>query len=246
MNIRWLIDKISLSSSNYPEKVLSCKNRIYTFINPYSYLILRKSFNLLKRIDGIFVDGISMCLWIRCFWGRKISRRSFDMTSVAKMLFKRLNKNGQSIYFIGSRKNEIEKAMDVIKYTYPEINIVGFRDGYIKDENDKKDTISKLLKLNPDYLIIGMGTPKQEQFALEVNDYGYKGIIFTCGGFIHQTTEGINYYPEWINKYNLRGLYRQFKEKGIMRRNYDTFIVFPLIFFIDTIQSYLNNKKKNY
>ncbi len=235
MNIQSLIDKIILSNIGYPAQTFLLADRINTFVNPYSYLILRRKPHLLKRMNGIFIDGISMCIWIKLFWGKKIARRSFDMTSVAKDLFNELNENGKSIYFIGSKKKEIEQAIEVINQSYPNLNISGFRDGYIKNSNEKNQFIEEVLKLRPDYLIIGMGTPKQEEFAIEVREKGYTGIIFTCGGFLHQTAQGINYYPDWVNKYNLRGFYRQYKEKGIIKRNYDTFILFPLIFLYDTL-----------
>ena len=54
----------------------------------------------------------------------------------------------------------------------------------------------------------------QEQFLIKVKRIGYQGIGFTCGGFIHQTSKNeIDYYPAWIDKINLRFIYRMYKEK---------------------------------
>ena len=39
------------------------------------------------------------------------------------------------------------------------------------------------------------------------------GVGFTCGGFIHQTANNeIEYYPLWIDRMNLRFVYRMYKE----------------------------------
>ena len=63
------------------------------------------------------------------------------------------------------------------------------------------------------------------------------GIGFTCGGFLHQTAQRMNYYPDWINKYNLRAFYRLYKEKGLFKRLYNVLIQFPILFTIDTIKA---------
>lgn len=219
------------------DSILTRKEAIFTFVNPFSYIRLRPYINMIDRFDGIFVDGISMCLWIRLFLGKKISRISFDMTSLARHLFERCNRTGETIYLIGSKKEEVEKTVGVIEEAYPDIRIAGYRDGYLRDDHDREQAISIIVESNPRYVIVGMGTPKQEEFAILLKEAGYKGSVFTCGGFIHQTAGGLTYYPEWVDKYNLRGFYRQYKEKGIVRRNFDTFIKFPILFSVDILRS---------
>lgn len=40
-------------------------NSLNTFLNPYSYLILRKNKNIFKDIDNIYIDGISFVLILK-------------------------------------------------------------------------------------------------------------------------------------------------------------------------------------
>mgnify|MGYP000060826451 CR=1 FL=1 len=48
---------------------------------------------------------------------------------------------------------------------------------------------------------------------------GYQGIGFTCGGFVHQTAMNrMHYYPNWVDKMNLRFVYRMYKEKHTRTR----------------------------
>ena len=74
---------------------------------------------------------------------------------------------------------------------------------------------------------------------MDLKKAGYKGIVFTCGGFLHQTSDNINYYPEWVNKYNLRAFYRLFHERGLVKRLFNVLLEFPILFIIDTIQTKL-------
>lgn len=236
MNTKKLIEKIERATKDYPGITFDTPGKIYTCVNSYSYLLLKKRNVAVEEFDGVFVDGISMCWFIRLYWGKKIKRLSFDMTTIAKDFFERCEITGESIYLIGSKQEEIEKAVSEIKKRYPKLNIIEYRNGYLKDEKEKSTTISHIIDLQPNFVVAGLGTPLQENFLFELRNAGFQGISFTCGGFFHQTAKSIDYYPEWINKYNLRGTYRQLKEKGIFKRNFDTIIAFPVIFLLDFLR----------
>lgn len=241
MNNRELIKKITDSASVYPDGTFAQGDgcRIYTCINSTSYRIWRKMSGLYERFDGIFVDGIQMCLLIRMFFFKKIPRISCDMTGIAKELFGRLSNNGKSVYLIGARQDEIERCVKQIKNAYPKIKIAGFRNGYLTGQDDIDDAIHEIIASLSDFVLVGMGTPKQDEFAVRLKDADYRGIVFTCGGFLRQTSSGIDYYPAWIDRYNLRWLYRQCTERGIFRRNYDTLVATPACFLYDSITTKL-------
>jgi len=231
-----LINKIVCTNLSYPNLVFAKEGAIYTCVNPYSYHLIRKNSCLYKNMDGIFVDGILMCLFIRFFWGYNIQRHSFDMSGIAADLFFRLNKTGESIYFIGAKQLQLNATVKHIQNSYPQIKIVGFRNGYFSSLSDRKKAIQDIIDMNPKFVIVGMGAPLQEIFAIELQQCGYKGIVFTCGGFFHQTVNGIKYYPDWINKYNLRAFYRLYKEKGLFKRLYNVLLEFPVLFMYDTFR----------
>lgn len=71
---------------------------------------------------------------------------------------------------------------------------------------------------------------------VRVKNAGYHGIGFTCGEFIHQLAMNkINYYPAWINKYNLRFLYRMYKEPHTRKRYLKAGIFSPFTFCMGKI-----------
>jgi len=206
-------------------------NKIYTFLNPVSYLDAIKNEKLFERFDGILVDGSILTVAIRLLYGKRIKRCSFDMTSVASSLFHHAQTEYKSIYLIGARQEQIERSVRILQKKYPEIRITGYRNGYLTSMDEIKKTCKEIIRLKPDYVIAGMGTPLQEMFLLQLKDCGYKGIGFTCGGFISQLSmKGVAYYPKWTNKYNLRFLYRFYKEKHTRKRYLKTAFLFPLYF----------------
>ena len=243
MKITSLIKNIAASEHRYPDEVFSLPGRTYTCVNSYAYLFARKDIPLYDRMDGIFVDGMWLCKFLRIFWGKKITRRSFDMTSMARDLFERLNApdNNQSIYFLGSRPEQVKAATELFARSYPGMKIAGCRDGYFKSDEERIGAARAIVSLTPDFAIMGMGKPAQEQFACLLREQGFKGIIFTCGGFLHQSTQKLHYYPKWIDRMNLRAFYRFYKEGTWIRLFYDLFR-FPPLFIFDTLSSKLSKK----
>lgn len=52
-----LVDKI-LSTENYSvNQIFGTKGKVYTFLNPVSYLIVLDNKKLFGKMDGIFADG---------------------------------------------------------------------------------------------------------------------------------------------------------------------------------------------
>lgn len=235
-NVRTLISKIKTSESSYPVVVFNETGRIYTFINPYSYHLVRKKVELFGQMDGLFVDGMLMCLLCNILYGLKIHRRSFDNTTVAKDLFSYLSHSRKSVYFVGASENEIVRSITNYRKAYPQMNIIGYRNGFFKTIEERKDTIEQIKRLSPDFLVVGMGAILQEEFLLEVKGEGFCGIGFSCGGYIRQSAEGIEYFPKWIDKFNLRAFYRLYKEKGMFRRLYNVLLEFPVLFIYDFLR----------
>ncbi len=247
MNNREFVRKIADSASAYPDGTFAAgKRRVYTCVNPFSYHLVRRYEELYESMDGLFVDGMTMCWLIRLLWGKRIPRRSFDMSGMAVDLFSYLNTIGtkRSIYFLGTKQEVLEETIKQFRKNYPDMNIAGFRNGYFIDNDDRKKAIAGIIESDSDFAVIGMGSPLQEQFALDLKNAGYKGIVFTCGGFLHQSANNINYYPKWINKYNLRAFYRLFHEKGLWGRLYNILFEFPILFTWDTLQSKFLSKNQ--
>lgn len=189
------------------------KGSIYTFLNPVSYLDAIKHKELFTQYDGIFADGGLLVKAVKFFYGKTIQRRSFDMTSLAPVLFDYAQDNGKSIAIVASKQESIEQAVKILIAKYPKLSILYFRNGYFNTNEEKMATVHKIVLLKPDFLIVGMGIVKQEDFLLKVKDAGYLGVGFTCGGFIHQIAKDkAEYYPEWIDKHGLRFIYRMYKE----------------------------------
>src|SRR5690554_513079 len=82
---------------------------LYTFVNPYSYTISRKFIDI-NMFRKVYVDGF-LAVMVFKLLGFECDRLSFDMTSVAPKVFLWCIQNNKSIAFIGSKEEDILKAV---------------------------------------------------------------------------------------------------------------------------------------
>lgn len=192
---------------------------INTFLNPYSIQLALKNPDIYNSFDSIYIDGEFLVKALNFLLDKKISRYSFDTTSLSEKIFSYCSRNNLSIYIVGSKKKYIKKTVEIFKKNHPNLNVINYREGYFSSNEIYNSTLKSIVEQNPDIVICGMGAPLQEKFLLDLKNNGWKGIGYTCGGFIHQTaTKGINYYPYYINKLNLRWLYRIIDEPKLLKR----------------------------
>lgn len=226
-----LVDKIVKTDSMGNGLLMEARGKVYTFLNPVSYLYALKNKSLFARFDGIFADGSILVSAIKLLYGHSVVRCSFDMTSLAPVLLKYVEEKHKSVYIVASKQEQVERAIGIFKERYPGLIIAGYRNGYFVSEDEQQREAEHIVKVSPDFLIVGMGVLTQERFLLKVKDAGYSGIGFTCGGFIHQTAKDeIEYYPTWADRMNLRFIYRMYKEPHTRKRYLLAAVLFPAKF----------------
>ncbi|MBB6461533.1 WecB/TagA/CpsF family glycosyltransferase [Flammeovirga kamogawensis] len=217
------------------------KERSFTFLNPASYVEARKNLDVYSKLDTIYIDGVLLVKFLHFFCrAKQVERQSFDMTSLAPIVFNNAIQESKTIYFIGSTQEAIEGFVKVIQSQFKGLIIKGFRSGYIRGEENK--VAEDIIAHNPDIVVVGMGAPLQEQFLITLIDRGFQGIGYTCGGFIHQTSTSIRYYPKWVDKYNLRMPYRLYVEPEF-RKKLPNYFKFCFYFFCDLIDYYKQENK---
>lgn len=231
-----LVNKILSTEKNSVNQIFETKGKVYTYLNPVSYLTALDNKELFGKMDGIFADGGLLVKTIKMLYGKQVTRRSFDMTSMAPELFEYAEVHGKTVYIVASKHEQVEKAVEIFRERYPKVKFAGYRNGYFSSEREMDKEAKHICEVNPDFLIVGMGALMQEKFLLKVKIAGFKGVGFTCGGFIHQTSKNeIDYYPAWVDKTNLRFVYRMWKEPHTRKRYLMAGLLFPVRFIAERI-----------
>ncbi len=139
-------------------------------------------------------------------------------------IIKRYNKD-LSFYFVGSTEEVINKAVAKIKEEYLDISIVGYRNGYIKTDEERTNLIKDIKEKKPDVVCIAMGFPKQEFLIsdmYEIHQATYLGL----GGSFDVYVGNVKRAPQWWIEHNLEFAYRLFKQPSRIKRQ------IPLLKFV--------------
>lgn len=217
--------------------ILVSRNKMFSYVNPVSYLDALNNKEVFASMDGLFVDGSLMAVAVHICYGKRITRRSPDMVGFIPDVFEYANSNHKSICVVGSTQEQMEKAVQKFSDHYNNIVWTLCRNGFFSDENEMEEYAKTIASEQPDFLICGLGSVLQERFLLMCKNAGYQGAGFSCGGFIRQIAEHDQekYYPDWINRMNLRFLYRMYKEPHTRKRYLIAGFVFPVRFVWERI-----------
>lgn len=133
------------------------------------------------------------------------------------------NKNKKSIYLFGAKKDILNKLIIKIKKEYPNINIVGFSDGYV---TDKDKVMQEIISLSPDLILIALGVPNQELLINKYIDKAQKGVFIGVGGTFDVLSGCKKRAPKPFIKLNLEWFYRIICEPKRLKRFIQNNIVF--------------------
>lgn len=131
-------------------------------------------------------------------------------------IIKRFEKE-KSFYLVGAKPQVIEDVVCKLKHKFPSINIIGYRDGYIKNDAEKQLLIDDIANKQPDVVFIAMGSPKQELLMEEIQKR-HNAIFQGLGGSFDVYTGHVKRAPEWWVDHNIEFLYRLIKEPKRIKR----------------------------
>jgi UDP-Gal:alpha-D-GlcNAc-diphosphoundecaprenol beta-1,4-galactosyltransferase len=215
----------------------------WTYLNPHSYHVARLKPALYADVDYIAADGMLLAALMRLVGIRGSRRFAFDFTSLASLVFDKLNQQRASIALIGGTAEEAERARMCIEKMYPAIEVRMSTSGYMDTHSDFDRRAAELARLQPTAVIVGMGFPRQDAFVECLREHGYRGATFTCGAFIHQLARsGGRYYPRWINRLHLRAVYRVVKEPYVLKRLILQYPRGMALFLFDSVCAYLHDR----
>lgn len=113
----------------------------------------------------------------------------------------------KTFYLIGSTEDTICATVKKLKELYPDINIVGYRNGFIKETSEKEALLVDVKEKKPDFVFVAMGFPIQELLMYEL--YGiHTATYLNLGGSFDVFTNKVSRAPRWIQNIGMEWFYR--------------------------------------
>jgi N-acetylglucosaminyldiphosphoundecaprenol N-acetyl-beta-D-mannosaminyltransferase len=206
-----LFDKIKIKKVS-PEEIafelvklaLGFKNNqnpaIVTYLNAYHFNLASNNERYrqaLEEIDFIYADGWSIVLALRLF-GKKLPER----LTAADFFFDFCQLCWQkdvSLFLLGGEERVVKNTEKKLSEKFPGLDIRGSYHGYFS-QKEETVLISKINKLNPDFLIVNMGAPKQELWLVENIDKLNIKVGWCVGGLFNYISGKTPRCPYWLGK----------------------------------------------
>lgn len=165
----------------------------------------------------INADGASVVLASK-FLGAPVPERVAGIDLMQNLL-ELSNKKGYSVYFFGAKEEILQDMLKVFKQRYPNLNVVGYRNGYFSPEDEKKIQ-EDIKERKPDFVFVGITSPKKEYIIQSFMDNGINTVFMGVGGSFDVLSGHIKRAPLWMQKLNLEWLFRVVNEPKRLFKRY--------------------------
>lgn len=114
-----------------------------------------------------------------------------------------------SVYLLGGEPGVPEKALTVLNETIPNHTVKGAHHGFVlNDPTLETAVIEEINRLQPDILIVGFGTPLQEEW-MQRNQHRLKvPVLYAIGAVMDFISGRVSRCPRWMGDAGFEWLYR--------------------------------------
>ena len=120
-------------------------------------------------------------------------------------MLKIANAKHQRVYLLGSKNEIIEAAERKLNLKYPNVTFAHHH-GYINLEDET--VVKRITSFNPDYIFVGMGFPKQEQWIHKHHDKFIQTVMMGVGGSFEVLSGAKKRAPKIFQKLNIEWVFR--------------------------------------
>lgn len=190
------------------EWLAGVERRTILYANAHSLNYACEDANLwsaLSRADLVYADGVSIVWASRILGGCRLVK----MTGADWIwpFCDWAQDQAVSIYILAGKPGISEKAGKVLLQRYPQLKINGCADGFFQQKS-QAEVIREINRLGPQVLLVGMGTPQQEQW-LEANRRALEvPLCWAVGALFDYIAGDERRVPAWMYALGLEWLWR--------------------------------------
>jgi N-acetylglucosaminyldiphosphoundecaprenol N-acetyl-beta-D-mannosaminyltransferase len=171
---------------------------------------------LTSRFDFFVPDGMPL-IWCLNWQGMKLRDRVYGPTFMRQCI---LNSPAPlTHYFLGGSEECLRRLKEFFLEKNPALKIVGSRNGYFRPDQEA-EIIEEINRLAPDFIWIGLGTPKQQEWIYKYKSQLKRGIILAVG-FAFDVNAGTKPdAPAWMQRLGLTWVFRIVSEPRRLATRY--------------------------
>ena len=192
--------------------------------------------NFKKILQNFYLnlpDGMPN-VWIGKLKGKKMAERCYGPDFFAGLLKASSSKNINH-FFCGGKEGVASELKLACEKKFGNYNVVGtYSPPFLPIDKYDYTQIAKDISLNKtDIVWIGIGTPKQEQFAYRLSKYTSVKYIITVGAAFDFHIGALKQAPKWIQKIGMEWFFRLMVEPKRLFKRY--FYIVPRYIYLNLL-----------
>ena len=202
-----------------------------------SALLNKELRDMYNSADLVGIDSMPFLMLARIFYNKNSDR--FYAPDLMLEISSRAKRGDYSFFLYGGYPNAPEKIEEYLRLRFEGIEIVGKLSPPFRDISEYEDQIicDKINDAHPDFLWIGLGSPKQDVW-IHRHLKAIKGCIIIPSGATFDFFSGkIKQAPKWIRDIGIEWIFRltqDFRRLWIRYTIYN--IIFIVAFFLQLIK----------
>ena len=191
-----------------------------------------------SRFDCFVPDAMPL-IWVLNARGAALRDRVYGPTFMRRCLLEL--RPPATHYFLGGSPECLEKLKSFFLQRDPALQIVGTQHGYFPRDEEEK-VVAEINRLSPDFIWIGLGTPKQQAFIHRHKAAFPRGLLLAVG-FAFDVNAGTKKdAPAWMQRAGLTWLYRTLTEPARLGPRY---LKYNFLFLLYLLLESLSPRKAN-
>ena len=205
-----------------PEMIMNAQNTSYFL-------------DILNSSDMNIADGVGVKIALKLKGINCENTRGIDFS---RRLIALANDLVLPIGFLGAKEEVMSASCENFKKKFPDLNIVYKRNGYFDSDNE---IIEEIKQSSPRILLVGLGSPKQEEFIVKLKKTLNGCVMIGVGGSFDVFSGFVKESPLIFRKLGLEWFYRTVCQPERIKR------IFPTlpIFLIKCIMENIGRRSKN-
>jgi N-acetylglucosaminyldiphosphoundecaprenol N-acetyl-beta-D-mannosaminyltransferase len=164
-----------------------------------------EKFREITRGFDYFVPDAMPLIWCLNLQGARMRDRVYGPTFMRECLLS--SPAPFTHYFLGGSDACVKRLKDSFLNRNPAIQIIGTRNGYFGREQEP-EIVEEINRLSPDFIWLGLGTPKQQAWIHQYKSRIQRGILLAVG-FAFDVNAGMKPdAPRWMQRGGLTWFYR--------------------------------------
>ena len=190
---------------------------------------VRRAFN---AADIVGIDSMPFVYWARRFYEPRTDR--LYPPDMILHICSRAGARPCTFYLYGGYPGAAAKIEGFLKNRYQGVQVVGAHAPPFRELTEEEDAAicDEINRLQPDFVWVGLGSPRQDQW-IQAHKEKIRGSIMVASGALFDFYSGrIRQAPRWIRCLGFEWLYRLFQDFPRLWKRYTVYNIIFVVLFV--------------